>query len=216
MSNEELNAAVSEELHWDPKVDGDMVVVSAAGGVVTLRGTVGSFHQKREAKKAAERVQGVADVKNQLQVRLMTASARDDAELRADVLGALTLDSQVPDTVDAKVSYGFVTLTGYATWQFERDAAERVAGRVSGVADVLDEIALIGRTPDAAEVKHGITSAYKRHAKIDADNLTVETRNGTVMVGGTVRSWAEHDDAIAAAWAAPGVRDVDDRIVVGN
>src|SRR5262245_32396903 len=129
MSNEELNAAVGDELHWDPKVDGDMVVVSAAGGVVTLRGTVGSFHQKREAKKAAERVQGVADVKNQLQVRLMTASARDDAELRADVLRALTLDSQVPDTVDAKVSYGFVTLTGPGTRRGSSSATRRSESR---------------------------------------------------------------------------------------
>jgi osmotically-inducible protein OsmY len=216
MSNQELSASVSEELHWDPKLDGDTIAVSADEGVVTLRGTVGSFHEKRQAKKAAERVKGVLEVKNDLNVRLMTQQGREDAEIRADVLRALTLDTQVPDTVDAKVSRGYVTLSGYATWQFERDAAERVAGRVSGVVDVLDDVALIGRTPDPQEVKHSIKRAYERHAKLDADRLTVETRNGTVMVEGTVRSWQEHDEAIAAAWAAPGVRDVDDRIVLGS
>ena len=114
------------------------------------------------------------------------------------------------------MSYGYVTLSGYATWQFERDAAEHVAGRVSGVVDVLDEIALIGRTPDPHEVERSIKRAFERHAKLDADKLAVETRNGTVMVEGTVRSWQEHDEAIEAAWAAPGVRDVDDRIVLGS
>jgi osmotically-inducible protein OsmY len=216
MSNQELSVSVSEELHWDPKLDSDTIAVSTDEGVVTLRGTVGSFHEKREAKKAAERVKGVLEVKNRLDVRLMTDQRREDAEIRADVLHALALDSQVPDTVDATVSYGNVTLGGSATWQFERDAAARVAGRVSGVLGVLDEIALIGPTPDAQDVKRSIRRAYERHARLDADKLTVETRNGTVMVAGTVRSWQEHDDAIAAAWAAPGVRDVDDRIVLGS
>jgi osmotically-inducible protein OsmY len=216
MSNQELSTSVSEELQWDPKLDGDTIAVSADEGVVTLRGTVGSFHQKRQARKAAERVNGVLEVKNGLTVRLMTQQTREDAEIRADVLRALALDAQIPDTVDARVSYGNVTLSGYATWQFERDAAERVAGRVAGVLGVLDEIALIGRTPDPQEVKRSIKRAYERHAKLDANKLTVETRNGTVMVEGTVRSWEEHDDAVAAAWAAPGVRDVDDRIVLGS
>src|SRR5262245_10559657 len=127
MSNQELSASVSEELHWDPKLDSDTIAVSADEGVVTLRGTVGSFHEKRHAKKAVERVKGVLEVKNRLNVRLMTEQTREDAEIRADVLRALALDSQVPDTVGARVSYGNVTLSGSATWQFERDAAERVA-----------------------------------------------------------------------------------------
>src|SRR5262249_14604504 len=162
--------------------DSDTVAVSADDGTVTLRGTVGSFHEKRAARKAAERVRGVLEVKNALNVRLMTHQGREDAEIRADVLRALALDSEVPVTVDARVSYANVTLTGWATWQFERDAAERVAGRVSGVLGVLDEIALIGRTPDPQEVKQSIRRAYERHAKLDANSLTVETRNGTVMV----------------------------------
>jgi len=106
MSNQELSASVSEELHWDPKLGGDTIAASAAEGVVTLRGTVGSFHEKRQAKKAAERVKGVLEVKNLLNVRLMTEQTREDAEIRADVLRALALDTQVPDSVDAKVSYG--------------------------------------------------------------------------------------------------------------
>jgi osmotically-inducible protein OsmY len=108
----ELTSDVSDELFWDPKVDGEAIAVSASGGEITLRGTVGSLREKREARKAAQRVLGVISVDNQLQVRLMNDERREDAELRGDVLQALMLDSLVPKTVDAKVDDGFVTLSG--------------------------------------------------------------------------------------------------------
>src|SRR5579862_1380190 len=119
MMNDELVRRVSDELFWDPKVDNAEIAVSADAGVVTLRGTVGSFRQKREAKKAAERVYGVTSVKDELTVRILTSAQRDDAELRGDVLQALMLDSLVPSTIDAKVKDGVVTLTGKANWQYE-------------------------------------------------------------------------------------------------
>jgi osmotically-inducible protein OsmY len=132
----------------DPKVDSLAIAVAADDGTITLRGTVGSFREKREAKNATERVYGVGEVNNELEVRLLDESKREDAELRGDVLQALMLDGFVPDSVDA------------------------------------------------------------------ADELSVATANGTVTLTGAVRSWSEHDAAVAAAWAAPGVRDVDDRILV--
>ena len=109
--DDELTAYVSDELFWDPKVDNAEIAVSASDGKITLRGTVGSLHQKREANKAAQRVYGVTSLDNQLQVRLLNDQRRSDAELRGDVLQALMLDSLVPTTVDAKVEDGFVTLT---------------------------------------------------------------------------------------------------------
>jgi osmotically-inducible protein OsmY len=121
MSNDELELNVNDELLWDPKVDNAAIAVSADDGVVTLRGTVGSFRQKREAKQDAERVYGVEKVSNELQVRILDGQRRDDADLRGAVLQALTLDSLVPSTIDARVDEGWVTLTGTANWQFERD-----------------------------------------------------------------------------------------------
>jgi osmotically-inducible protein OsmY len=214
MSNDQLAALVADELLWDPKVDSESIAVSADNGDVTLRGTVGSFREKRDAKKASERVYGVVEVKNELKVGLMTDGARDDADLRADVLQALMLDSLVPTTVDAKVYDGFVTLTGTVGWQFQRDEAELVAGNVVGVVDVADEVELVGPKPAADDVEHAIKKAYKRNAKLDAEALTVETSDHTVTVRGTVKSWAEHDEALDAAWSAPGVREVHDRILV--
>jgi osmotically-inducible protein OsmY len=215
MTNDELVMYVGDELFWDPKVDNEAIAVSADGGTVTLRGTVGSFREKREAKKAAERVYGVTNVDNELQVRLLNDNQRDDADLRGDILQALMLDGIVPNTIDAKVDDGFVTLTGKANWQYQRDEAEFVAANIVGVLDVLDEIELTSPTPNAGAVADDIEKAFKRSAKIDAEDLTVATSNGTVTVSGSVNSWSEHDDAITAAWAAPGVRDVEDLITVG-
>jgi osmotically-inducible protein OsmY len=214
MSNEDLMTNVTDELFWDPKVDSSSVAVVADGGTVTLRGTVGSFREKREAKKAAERVYGVIDVQNELQVRPMIANTRSDADLRRDVLQALMLDTLVPETIDAQVVDAEVALTGTAEWQYQRDEAMLVAGNIRGVTEVWDQVALTGRQPEAGDVQDAITKAFNRSAKLDANALKVETSNGTVTIKGTVQSWAEHDEAIDAAWAAPGVRDVHDRIVV--
>jgi osmotically-inducible protein OsmY len=214
MSNHELEVNVSAELGWDPKVDNQAIAVSADDGVVTLRGTVGSFRQKREAKQDAQRVYGVKSVENQLEVRILDEHRRDDAELRGDVLRALTLDGTVPATVDAEVKDGAVKLTGTANWQYQRDEAEFVTANIRGVADVDNEIDLVAPGPSADEVKHSIKKAMKRSAKLDAESVTVDSSNGTITLHGTVSSWADHDEAVAAAWAAPGVTRVKDHILV--
>jgi osmotically-inducible protein OsmY len=212
MTNEELELSVAAELSWDPKVDSEAVAVAAHDGTVTLRGTVGSFREKREAQKAAQRVHGVVFVDNELDVRLLDERRREDADLRGDVLQALMLDSLVPTTVDATVKNGVVRLTGVATWQFQRDEAEFVAGNILGVTGVHDQVHLASPIPDAGDVRYSIEKALRRTAKVEADEIGVETINGTVKLTGSVGSWSEHDAVIAAAWAAPGVTNVDDGI----
>jgi osmotically-inducible protein OsmY len=214
MNDQELVASVSDELFWDPKIDTVSVAVSANGGLVTLRGTVGSFRQKREARKAAERVWGVVSVDNEIDVELMGEQRREDADLRGDVLQALMLDSLIPTSVDAWVEDGVVTLTGTVEWQYQRDEAESVAGNLLGVVAIENDIYLADTTPSSADVEKKIEKAFSRNAKLDANALTVSTANGTVTLSGQVGSWDEHDDAIAAAWAAPGVKSVDDLLTV--
>jgi osmotically-inducible protein OsmY len=213
-SDNELATDVSDELFWDPKLDNSSIAVSASDGTITLRGTVGSLREKREATKAAQRVFGVISVDNQLQVKLMDDDKRADADLRGDVLQALMLDSLVPATVDAKVEDGFVTLTGTADWQYQRDEAELVASNIVGSLDVIDEIELNEPTPSAGDVQESIRKAFKRNAALDADDLYISSDNGTVTIDGNVSSWAEHDEAIDAAWAAPGVTSVHDNMTV--
>ena len=214
MTDDDLQRDVAAELSWDPKVDSEAIAVSADAGTVTLRGTVGSFRHKREAGKAAARVSGVTQVSNQLQVRKVEASTRDDAELRGEVLDALMLDGLIPMTVDAKVRDGVVTLTGTADWHYQREEAEFLAASVPGVLGIDNTITLISK-PDGRDITSAIGSAFRRSARLDAGQLSVDsTSYGTVILVGTVHSWAEHDEAVAAAWSAPGVIEVDDRIVV--
>jgi osmotically-inducible protein OsmY len=214
MNDQELVANVIDELFWDPRVNSEAIAVSADGGVVTVRGTVGSFREKREVRKAAERVWGVIAVTNELQVELMGDQRREDADLRGDVLQALMLDSLVPTTVDAWVDHGVVGLTGTVDWQYQRDEAGFVAGNVIGVVGLENDIDLSDTPPSPDDVEKKIKKAFTRNAKLDADDLAVSTSDGTVTLSGTVRSWDERDAAVAAAWAAPGVKVVDDLLTV--
>jgi osmotically-inducible protein OsmY len=214
MTDEQLRRDAEDELYWDPKVDNRAIAVAADDGVVKLRGTVGSFRERREAANAVKRLYGTTRVENELQVRLLDGDRRADADLRGAVLQALMLDGFVPSTVEAKAENGKITLSGTASHQFQRDEAERVAGNVLGVIWVDDDIELTGPPADAGDVRHSIKQAMKRDAKVDAEGIAVETHNGTVKLSGFVRSWAEHDAAVDAAWAAPGVSDVDDHILV--
>jgi osmotically-inducible protein OsmY len=213
MDNDNLVTRVTDELFWDPKVDNAEIAVSADEGAVTLRGTVGSLRQKREAKKDAEGVYGVRSVKDELSVRVLTSERRDDAELRGRVLQAMMLNSLVPTTIDASVKDGVVTLTGTANWQYQREAAEDTAANILGAVEVIDEVRLEVMAK-SADVKGSITKALERSAKVQADNLSVDTYNGSVTISGTVGSWAEHDAVIAAAWSAPGVTSIDDLVLV--
>jgi osmotically-inducible protein OsmY len=130
------------------------------------------------------------------------------------VLEALMLDTSVPMTVDARVRNGFVTLTGTVRWHYQREAAESRATDVPGVVGIDDAITLT-QAPDAHAAREAITSAFRRNAALDADVLSVETSSGgRVTLSGTVSSWTAHDQAVAAAWSAPGVIQIDDRIRV--
>src|SRR5262245_8381564 len=215
MSNNELARYVTDELHWDPKVDESTIAVTAdEDGIVTLRGTVGSLREKRDAQHDAEQIHGVAQVQNDLDVRILTEHRREDAELRRDVLQALMLNSVVPRTVDAKASDGIVELTGKVSFQFQRNEAESVAGHVFGIVGLEDDIRLVPPGPATHDIEHSIKKAMERSAKLDAESVEVSSENGTITLRGTVSSWADHDAAVNAAWAAPGVSRVKDHILV--
>jgi osmotically-inducible protein OsmY len=214
MTDDEPQDWVRDELLWDPKVDSAAIAVSADAGEVTLRGTVGSFRQKREAQKAAERVYGVTSVHNELEVWILDEHGRQDADLHGAVLQAMALDDLIPRSVDAKADSGLVTLTGTAAWQYQREEAELVAGNVPGVVDVDNQITLTSPRPEAGDVKQSIERAFQRNAKLDAEGLSVKTYGNTVLLSGAVSSWDERDAAVTAAWAAPGVAAVKDQIVV--
>jgi osmotically-inducible protein OsmY len=214
MRDDDLRHHVAAELFWDPQVDTGAIKVSAASGFIALRGTVASLRQKRAGGRAAARVRGVTRVSNELEVQIPDKDRREDEDLRGDVLEALMLDVSVPTTVDAQARDGLVTLTGTAQWHYQREAAEFRTVNVPGVADVDNTITLT-QTPGAREARDAILAAFRRSAALEADEVSVEAASaGLVTLSGAVSSWAAHNHAVAAAWSAPGVTQVDDRIRV--
>ena len=214
MTDDDLRRDVAAELCWDPRVDSAGIEVSAASGMVTLRGTVASLWHKRAGGNAAARVRGVTRVANDLEVQLPDRDRRDDEDLCGDVLETLMLEGSVPMTVDARARNGFVTLTGTVEWHYQREAAESRTASVPGVVGIDNAIAL-ARAPDTRATGDAISCAFRRDAVLDADRLSVETfSGGLVILSGTVSSRAARDHAVAAAWSAAGVTDVDDHIGV--
>jgi osmotically-inducible protein OsmY len=213
-SDSEIERDVKEELDWDPDLDASDIAVSVKGGVVTLAGFVKSYTDKYEAEAAAKRVAGVGGVANDLEVRMSSVDERPDPDIARDAVAALK--SQLPissENIKVIVKNGWVTLEGEAEWQYQRQTAEKAVRRIKGVKGVSNAILLKPRA-EPTEVKRKIQEALRRNAEIDANRITVEANGGEVILKGTVRSWIEREEAERAAWAAPGVVKVDDRIVV--
>jgi len=213
-SDSEIKQDVEAELRWDPDIDATDIAVAVKDGVVTLTGFVRSYAQKRQAETDAKRVAGVLGVANDIEVRLPIVNRRPDPEIARDVVSALQGElPYVADRIKVTVEGGSVTLEGDLEWHFQRERAEAVARRVRGVKSVTNSIRLTPRIPPS-EIKEKIAEAFKRNAMLDATGIIVETNGSVVTLKGTVRSWAERQEAERAAWAAPGVTGVEDQITV--
>lgn len=200
---------VADELAFEPSVDASSIGVAAKDGVVTLTGRVGSYAEKVAAEQAAKRVVGVKALASEIEVELPALRKRNDADLAAAALNVLAWEDTVPqDAVTVQIEDGWVTLEGRVEWQFQRENAERAVRNLTGVRGITDLIEVVPRIK-SAEVKDTIRKAFARNADLDANRVVVETHNGTVTLRGTVRSWAEHDDAERAAYSVPGVANVE-------
>jgi osmotically-inducible protein OsmY len=213
-TDEQIQQDVLSELKFDPRVSPSEIGVSVKDGVVTLTGWVDSYTKRWAAEDAAHRVKGVKAVANDIEVRLSSASERTDADLAAAAVRALEWDAFLsPEKIDVTVSKGWVTLKGEVEWQFQKQDAERVIRRLNGVKGVTNLITVKPRvTP--ADLKQKIQQALLRTAELDAKRINVDVQGSKVVLTGTVRSWAEKEEAERAAWAAPGITSVDNRIAV--
>jgi osmotically-inducible protein OsmY len=211
-TDEEIQRDVLAELKWDAQVQPNEIGVSVKDGVVILSGWVDSFLKKWAAEEAAHRVPGVKAVANDIEVRL--PSERTDADVAAAVIRALEWDAGIPsDKIEVTVSKGWVTLKGEVEWQYQKEDAERVVRRLSGVKGVSNLIVVKPRTT-ASELKKKIEEALVRNAQIDASRITVEVQGSKAILKGTVRSWAEKEEAERVAWLAPGITSVENRITL--
>jgi osmotically-inducible protein OsmY len=213
-SDSDIKRDVEDELQWDPDIDPTDIAVAVKNGVVSLAGYVKSYMQKFEAEDAAKRVAGVVGVANDIDVRLPEIDQRPDPDIARDAVAAIkTRLPLASDNIKVLVKNGWVTLEGDAEWNYQRVSAENAVRWLKGVKGVTNSIQLKPRV-QPAEIKRKIEEAFRRHAEIDANRVQVEARDGEVILKGTVRSWAERQEAERAAWAAPGVRRVEDRITI--
>jgi osmotically-inducible protein OsmY len=213
-SDDDIKRHVEAELEWDPGVDSTDIGVAVNQGVVTLSGFVRSFAHKLAAERAAKRVAGVVGLANDLEIQLPGADQRPDPEIARDAVAELK--KWLPDAwrhVRPVVEDGRVTLEGEVEWNFQRDYAERALHWIAGITGISNSIRLRPRVA-AAEVRHNIEEAFRRNAQIDANRVMVEANGGEVILRGTVRSWAERQEAERVAWAAPGAIRVDNQITV--
>lgn len=211
----ELQRDIIAELKWTPRLNEAEIGVAVKDGVATLSGYVDSWAAKTVAEHAVERINGVRAFADDLKVKLPNAMEQTDTDIAHAAADVLRWNVEIPaDKVKAKVVGGWITLEGEVEWRYQRDAAETAVRYLKGVRGVTNIIIVKPMMVSPAEVSLKIRDALKRSAETDAKHISVEAVDGKVTLSGTVRSFAERRDAEFAAWSAPGVRYVEDRIAV--
>jgi osmotically-inducible protein OsmY len=212
--DKQLQQDLIDELRYEPSLDEKEIGINVLEGLVTLTGRVKSYYEKFAAVRAVERVGGVRAIADELEVHIPVAHEHRDVDIADAVLRALQWRTAVPrERVKARVEKGWVTLEGELDWQYQKEASESAIRDLAGVRGVANLIN-VKPTVKAADVTQKIKTALARSAALHADKIAVETTNGQVTLKGSVHSWDERREAERAAWAAPGVKRVENDLAV--
>jgi osmotically-inducible protein OsmY len=210
----DLQIHVDKELAWDPTLHSRQIGVTVKDAVAHLAGHVDSYRERCAAESAAWRVAHVRAVVNELRVELPFDAQREDDDLALAAMTILEWNCLVPESVQVQVTTGILTLTGDVPWRHQREEAERAVSPLNGLKGLVNQIRIQPARP-LGDVKSPIEDALKRNSLVNSSHIRVQLHHGIVSLLGTAHSRAERDEALRAAWSAPGVATVEDHITVG-
>ena len=209
-----LRDDVENELRWDPSLDEKAILIKVVDGVVSLQGSVPHFSDRWTAEQVTKRVAGVRAIANDIEVKLPNSGERIDSDIAAAAANALKWHFALESSaILVVVQHGWVTLSGHVSYGYQKIIAEDAVRYLLGVKGVFNEIE-VRSDVKAKDVKEKIQSAFQRLASLDAKDIKVNVDDSAVLLQGTVHSWREKDDAAIAAWAAPGVTKVENKLQV--
>jgi len=212
----EIQKDVMAEIRWEPLLNVSEIGVSVKNSIVTLSGTVDTYTKKLKAEEAAKRVVGVKAVVENVDVKVSSLGQKTDADIAEAVVNALRWHTSVPDEkIKVKVEKGWVTLDGSVEWEFQRNSAKNAITNLSGVIGISNNIKIMP-TLKVTDIKNKIASAFQRSATIDSEKINIIADGSRITLTGKVRSYTEKKDAENAAWLAPGVDRVENKIEIDS
>lgn len=214
MNDNILRQSVIDELEFEPSIDAASIAVTVDDGVVTLGGHVRTYAEKETAEHVAARLKGVRGIAQEIKVQPKGPNRMDDDGIAKRALSMIDWNVNIPkDAVKVRVSNGWITLSGKVEWQYQKDTVLRAVRNLEGVIGVTNTVEVTPHV-SAADVRKRIEDAFERDAEIEAKAIRVDVSGGRVTLEGRVRTWSERRAAERAAWSAPGISTLDDRIVI--